>query len=131
MFRKLLSGCVLIFAAGCSTFHGTPPAAPQAALPDHYVVFFAPRTAQLASEAQAIVRRAAEAVQERKPSKIEIAVPPKVPGGPDVVEGRYTAIQNIIASTGADPNLYSRVVLLPDGINLPGGSDRAEIWLIP
>jgi hypothetical protein len=130
MLRKLLFGCVLMIVTGCSTLRGTPP--PQAALPpDRYVVFFAPRTAQLAGEAQDIVRQAATAVRQRKPSKIEIAVPPKVPGGPDVVESRYTAIQNIISASGTDSSLYSRAVLSSDGISVPGGSDRAEIRLIP
>ncbi len=133
MLRKLALGCVLIAVAGCGTIGGTrtvqtPQAEP---LPARYVVFFTPRTADLAVEAQVIVREAAKAAEERKPSKIEIAVPPKVPGGPDVVEDRYTAIQNIIAATGADPKLYSRVVLSADGVNLPGGNDRAEIRLIP
>ncbi len=134
--RKLAIAIVVIFAAGCSMMRATGPApAPQAAQaplpPDRYVVFFEPKTSELAMEAQTIVRQAALAAQQRKASKIEIAVPPAVPGGQNVVEGRYTAIQNIIASTGTAPGLYSRVVLSADAVSLPGGTDRAEIRLIP
>ena len=133
MVRGIFIGMAMMVVAACATLRGPGPgpSAPQAAVPDHYVVFFEPQTAQLAAEAQAIVRQAADAAQKRKPSKIEIAVPPRVAGGPDVVEGRYTAIQNIISATGADPALYSKVQLSSDGLNLPGASDRAEIRLIP
>ncbi len=109
-----------------------PQQAVQTALPpDRYVVFFQPKTSELAVEAQAIVRQAAAGAHQRKTSKIEIAVPPSVPGGPDVVESRYTAIQNIFAATGAAPGLYSRAVLSTDAVALPGGTDRAEIRLLP
>jgi hypothetical protein len=94
------------------------------------VVFFQPRTSELASDAQAIVRQAAMAAQQRKASKIEIAVPPAVPGGPNVVEGRYTAIQNIISASGANPGVYSRAVLSQNATTLAGGNDRAEIRLV-
>lgn len=134
MLRRLLAGLALILVAGCGTFRTAPdavPAAAEAAMPlDHYVVFFAPRTAQLAIDAQEIVREAAAAAKLRKASKIEIAVPPAVPGGTDVVEDRYTAIQNIISASGADPGLYRHVVLSSDAMALPGGVDRAEIRLI-
>lgn len=134
MLRKLLAGVVVILLAGCSTFRaGSDSAvpAPQASLPpDHYVVFFAPRTAQLAIDAQEIVREAAAAAKLRKASKIEIAVPPAVPGGTNVVEDRYTAIQNIISAAGTDPGLYTHAVLTTDAMALPGGVDRAEIRLI-
>ena len=134
MLRKVLAGLAVIVLAGCGTFHGginsasLAPAAPMP--PDHYVVFFAPRTAQLAVDAQEIVREAAAAAKLRKASKIEIAVPPAVPGGSNVVEDRYTAIQNIISAAGMDPGLYKHVVLSSDAMVLPGGVDRAEIRLI-
>ena len=127
--RKLLVCIALILTTGCSTFRTlAPQSAPP--LPDHYVVFFQPRTSELASDAQAIVRQAAMAAQQRKASRIEIAVPPAVPGGPNVVEGRYTAIQNIIAASGANPGVYSRAVLSQNATTLAGGNDRAEIRLV-
>ena len=129
MFRKAVISGVVILVAGCNTLKA--PAPQPAVLPDHFVVFFQPQTARLATEALAIVQQAAATAQKRRPSKIEIAVPPKIAGGPDVVEGRYTAIQNIFAATGADPALYSHVVLTANGMDLPGGNDRAEIRLIP
>lgn len=135
MLRRFLVSVALILLAGCGTFRGATDSArmapAQAALPpDHYVVFFAPRTAQLAFDAQEIVREAAAAAKLRKASKIEIAVPPAVPGGANVVEDRYTAIQNIISASGADPGLYAHAVLSIDAMALPGGVDRAEIRLI-
>lgn len=134
MLRRFLAGVVVILLAGCGTFRAASnsvPAAPQAPMPpDHYVVFFAPRTAQLAVDAQEIVREAAAAAKLRKASTIEIAVPHIVPGGANVVEDRYTAIQNIISATGTDPGLYRHVVLSGDAMALPGGVDRAEIRLI-
>lgn len=129
MLRRFVAGVVLILLAGCGIFRAAAP--PPAALPpDHYVVFFAPRTAQLASDAQEIVREAAAAAKLRKASRIEIAVPPAVPGGSNVVEDRYTAIQNIISASGGAPGLYIRVVLTSDAMALPGGGDRAEIRLL-
>lgn len=134
MLRRFLASAVLILLAGCGTFRAATDSvavAPQAPMPpDHYVVFFAPRTAQLAIDAQEIVREAAAAAKLRKASKIEIAVPRAVPGGTNVVEDRYTAIQNIISATGTDPGLYKHVVLSTDATTLPGGVDRAEIRLI-
>jgi cytochrome c-type biogenesis protein CcmH/NrfG len=133
--RRLAIALVVIFASGCSMMRGAGQAPQQAQmpLPDHYVVFFQPRTSELAEEAQVIVRQAALAAQQRKASRIEIAVPAAVPGGPNVVESRYTAIQNIISAAGAgtNPGLYSRVVLSTDAVALPGGTDRAEIRLVP
>ena len=123
--RKLLFCLALIAAAGCSTVRAPAPQPP-----DRYVVFFQPRTSELAADAQAIVRQAAMAAQQRKASKIEIAVPPAVPGGPDVVEGRYTAIQNIISASGGASGAYSRAVLSQTAVSLPGGDDRAEIRLV-
>lgn len=125
MLRRFVAGVVLILLAGCGTFRAAAPLPP-----DHYVVFFAPRTAQLASDAQEIVREAAAAAKLRKASRIEIAVPPAVPGGSNVVEDRYTAIQNIISASGGAPGLYIRVVLTSDAMALPGGGDRAEIRLL-
>jgi hypothetical protein len=137
MLRSFLAAAVLIVLAGCGTFRAatdsvlTTPMAAQAAMPpDHYVVFFAPRTAQLATDAQEIVREAAAAARLRKASRIEIAVPPAVPGAADVMEDRYTAIQNIISASGATPGLYMRVVLTSDAIAVVGGGDRAEIRLL-
>ncbi len=136
MLRRFLATTVVILLAGCGTFHSAidsaVPASVQAQAPmppDHYVVFFAPRTAQLAIDAQEIVREAAAAAKLRKATKIEIAVPPAVPGGSNVVEERYTAIQNIISASGS-PGLYQHVVLSSDAMALPGGVDRAEIRLL-
>ena len=133
--RRLLFCFALIVTAGCSTLRPTaPPAAQPAAQavlpPDRYVVFFEPRTSELASDAQAIIRQAAMAAQTRKASKIEIAIPAAVAGGPNVAEGRYTAIQNIISASGADPGIYSHAVLSQSAVSLPGGNDRAEIRLV-
>lgn len=130
MLRSFLAAAVLILLAGCGTFRAAAPPAQAALPPDHYVVFFAPRTAQLASDAQEIVREAAAAAKLRKASRIEIAVPPAVPGGSNVVEDRYTAIQNIISASGGAPGLYTRVVLTSDAMAVPGGGDRAEIRLL-
>lgn len=130
MLRRFVAGVVLILLAGCGTFRAEAPPVQAGVPPDHYVVFFAPRTAQLASDAQEIVREAAAAAKLRKASRIEIAVPPAVAGGSDVVEDRYTAIQNIISASGAAPGLYMRVVLTSDAMALPGGGDRAEIRLL-
>jgi len=137
MPRLFMLSIVLVLACACSTFRGTPQtaAAPQpvaaAPAPDRYVVFFSPRTAELATEAQFVVRQAAAAAQKRRMSRIEIAVPPVAPSGSDLVEGRYTAIQNIIAASGVDPKLYTRAELSSDAMTLPGANDRAEIRLIP
>lgn len=65
-----------------------------------------------------VVREAARAAQKRKPKKIEIAIPPAVQGGTDVIEGRSTAIQNIISTTEIDPKASPR-----DAANL---TDYAE-----
>ena len=128
MLRRALITFAVLVTAACGTLGRSTQ---QAALPpDHYVVFFSPRTAQLADDAQMIVRQAALAVRQRKPSKIEIAVPPAVPGGPNVVEGRYTAIQNMISAAGGDAAVYARVVLSSDAQRLPGANDRAEIRLL-
>ena len=130
MPRPFILSIVLILACACSTFRGAPQPAAVASAPDRYVVFFSPRTAELGMDAQSVVRLAALAAQKRKASRIEIAVPPEAPRSSDLVEGRYTAIQNIISATGIDAKLYARAVLSADAMVLPGANDRAEIRLI-
>jgi hypothetical protein len=135
MFRKLLIVSALMAASASISLTTdvlvtSARAAPVPQKPDRYVVFFAPGTAHLTAEAQEIVRKAAEAAQERTTTRIEIALPPAIAGGADMVDGRYTAIQNIFAASGADPTLYGRAVLMKDAIDLRGGNDRAEIRLI-
>jgi hypothetical protein len=134
MLKNTLIGCVLMISAGCAGSSDAPigsAANSVAPLPQaHYVVFFDPSGSKLDAEGRAIVREAAAAIGERRPSEIEIVVP-KAPGSADVAEARYVAIENIISSTGEGSPMRSRVVLASNGINLPGASDRAEIRLIP
>ncbi len=134
MLKNILIGCVGTIVAACAGSSDAPTgsAASQAALaPNHYVVFFAPKASRLDAEGQAVVHEAVAAIEQRRPSKIEIVVPTAVPAGPDVVEARYATIQNIISASGMDADMYSRVALASGGINLPGADDRAEIRLIP
>ena len=123
MSRIIAICVVLVLASACSTFRASGP--------DRYVVFFSPRTAQLTPEAQQVVRQAAVAAQKRKASEVEIAVPPEAPSSSNLVEGRYTAIQNIFSATGIDAKHYARAVLSADATTVPGGNDRAEIRLVP
>ena len=65
------------------------------------MLFFIPGTTQLSPEAQQIVRQAAgDARTER--AKIVIAIPPDTPGGVRLVEGRRTAVENILSAAGTD-----------------------------
>ena len=126
MFKTVVIGCALMMAqlAGAS-------AQASAVVKERYLVFFAPRGTQLDPTGQEIVREAVAAMDERRPSKIEIVAPPKASGGADVVEARYTAIQNIISAFGVDAAICTRVKLTASATDLPGANDRAEIRLIP
>jgi hypothetical protein len=109
---------------GCSLFRGTPRQ-------DFFVLFFVPGTIRLAPEAEQIVRQAAANARAGRVSKIVIAIPPDTPGGMPLVEGRQSAVENILSAAGTDPKLYSTVPLASAGTALQGAIDRAEIRLVP
>ena len=93
------------------------------------MLFFVPGTTQLSPEAQQIVRQAADDARTER-AKIVIAIPPDTPGGVRLVEGRRTAVENILSAAGTDAKLYSTVPLAAAGTAPQGGIDRAEIRLI-
>ena len=123
---KLFSIAVLPVAgvlASCSTM-------PRRAAPDFYVLFFVPGTSQLDPGAQQVVKQAAFSARMQKPMRIEIAVPPDTPGGTKLVEGRMTAIQNILSGEGTDPKLYVRGPVAEQAQPIPAAANRAEIRLV-
>lgn len=120
---RILTICLLaISLLGCSLFRGR-------AQQDFFVLFFVPGTTQLSPEAQQIVRQAADDARTER-AKIVIAIPPDTPGGVRLVEGRRTAVENILSAAGTDAKLYSTVPLAAAGTAPQGGIDRAEIRLI-
>lgn len=124
MMARLLAVCVLVLSlGGCSLFRGMPPQ-------DFFVLFFNPGTSQLAPEAQQIVRQAAANARSVRATQIVIAIPANTPGGMQLVEGRRTAVENILSAAGADPKLFSRVPLAAAGPAPQGAVDRAEIRLM-
>jgi hypothetical protein len=94
-------------------------------------LFFVPGTARLAPEAEQIVRQAAGIALASKVSKIEIAVPRDTPGGVPLVEGRITAIQNILSAAHVDQKLLAPAAPSDAAASLPGTANRAEIRLLP
>jgi hypothetical protein len=121
---RILAACLLALSLlGCSLFRSMPPQ-------DFFVLFFNPGTTQLAPEAQQIVRQAAANARAARASKIIIAIPPDTPGGVRLVEGRRTAVENILSAAGTDPKLYSAVPLAAAGPAPQGAIDRAEIRLV-
>ena len=121
---RILVVCLLALSlVGCSVFRSTPPQ-------DFFVLFFVPGTTRLAPEAEQIVRQAAAGARAARVSKIVIAIPPDTPGGVRLVEGRRTAVENILSAAGTDPKLYSAVPLAIAGTAPQGAIDRAEIRLV-
>ena len=121
---RLLAVCLLALSlSGCSLFRGMPPQ-------DFFVLFFNPGTSQLAPEAQQIIRQAAANARSVRAKQIVIAIPANTPGGMQLVEGRRTAVENILSAAGTDPKLYSRVPLVPTGAAPQVAVDRAEIRLV-
>jgi hypothetical protein len=121
---RILAACLLALSLlGCSLFRSMPPQ-------DFFVLFFNPGTTQLAPEAQQIVRQAAASARAARASKIVIAIPPDTPGGVRLVEGRRTAVENILSAAGTDPKLYTAVPLAAAGTAAQGAIDRAEIRLV-
>jgi hypothetical protein len=124
MMVRLLAVCLLVLSLpGCSLFRGMPPQ-------DFFVLFFNPSTSQLAPEAQQIVRQAAANARTLRARQIVIAIPANTPGGMQLVEGRRTAVENILSAAGTDPKLFSRVPLTAAGPAPQGALDRAEIRLV-
>lgn len=123
MQRFILASFLTFLISACAVFGPSGP--------DVYPVFFVPRTSDLTPEAQQIVRQAAANAQRRKLSKIEIAMPATPPGGAQLAEGRYTAIQNIISATGVDTKLFAHAALSMSAAAVAGGTDRAEIRFVP
>ena len=120
---RILTICLLaISLLGCSQFRGRAPQ-------DFFVLFFVPGTTQLSPEAQQIVRQAADDARTER-AKIVIAIPPDTPGGVRLVEGRRTAVENILSAAGTDAKLYSTVPLAAAGTAPQGAIDRAEIRLV-
>jgi hypothetical protein len=122
---RIFVACFLAIALlGCSVFRGMPSQ-------DFFVLFFVPGTTRLAPEAEQIVRQAAANARTAHVSKIVIAIPSDTPGGMPLVEGRRTAVENILSASGTDPKLYAPVALAGPGGALQGALDRAEIRLVP
>lgn len=95
------------------------------------MLFFNPGTTQLAPEAQQIVKQAAADARAARASQIIIAIPPDTPGGARLVEGRRTAVENILSAAGTDPKLYAAIPLASvAGTAAQGAIDRAEIRLV-
>jgi hypothetical protein len=121
---RIFVACLLaVSLLGCSLFRGRPPQ-------DFFVLFFVPGTTQLTPEAQQIVRQAADDARAARPSKVVIAIPPDTPGGVRLVEGRLTAVENILSAAGTDSKLYSTAALAVAGTAPQGAIDRAEIRLV-
>jgi hypothetical protein len=123
MTRILVTCLLALSLLGCSLFRSTPPQ-------DFFVLFFVPGTTKLAPEAEQIVRQAAASTRTTQVSKVVIAIPPDTPGGVRLVEGRQTAVENILSAAGTNPKLYSAVPLVAAGTAPQGAIDRAEIRLI-
>ncbi len=123
MARIFLACLLAMSLLGCSLFQSRPSQ-------DYFVLFFVPGTIRLAPEAEQIVRQAAASARAARVSKIVIAIPPDTPGGMPLVEGRRTAVENILSAQGTDPKLYSRVPLAAAGPAPRGAIDRAEIHLV-
>jgi len=121
--RALLVLALLVSLSACSSLQRMPRQ-------DFFVLFFVPDTIELAPEAQQIVRQAAANAKDGGFSKIDIAVPGDAPGNADLVEGRFTAIQNILSASGIDPKLFEHARLSDTATNLPGAANRAEIKLL-
>lgn len=125
--RHLFVAVILLsFLAGCTIFR-----VPMAPNPEHnlFVLFFVPGTTRLTPEAEQIVRQAADSALKRPRSKIEVAIPTDTPGGVPLVEGRITAIQNILSAARVDLKRLAPAALSDDAARLPGGADRAEVRL--
>jgi len=120
---RILTACLLaISLLGCGLFRGRAPQ-------DFFVLFFVPGTTRLSPEAQQIVRQAADDARTER-AKIVIAIPPDTPGGVRLVEGRRTAVENILSAAGTDAKLYSTVPLATAGTAPQGAIDRAEVRLV-
>ena len=124
--HALCIATLLGLLAGCTTMPRTM--VPKQSL---FVLFFVPGTARLAPEAEQIIRQAAGAALQSKVSKIEIAVPKDTPGGVPLVEGRVTAIQNILSASHVAQSLLAPTALADAGPSVPGSADRAEVRLLP
>jgi hypothetical protein len=122
---------LLAALAGCQTMSSSTSSMRLRPQQNLYIVFFTPGMIQLTPEAQDILRDAASAAMSRRVARIEVAVPPDVPGGRQLREGRFTAIQNLLSASGVRPGLYARAELSTDAVALPGAADRAEIRLLP
>jgi len=114
---------MLVALAGCAALRGAPAQ-------NFFVLFFVPGTSQLAPEAQQIVRQVAASAKAQKATKIQVSVPPDTPGGAQLVEGRFTAIENILSASGVDSKLYARAPLMTAGPDIAGAANRAEIRLV-
>jgi hypothetical protein len=122
--RTVVVVTMLGLLAGCMSMPGPPKQS-------LFLVFFIPGTVRLAPDAEQIVRQAAMIAASSKTSKIEVAVPVDTPGGMTLREGRFTAIQNVLASSNINPMLFTRAPVSDAAAKLPGGADRAEIRLLP
>jgi hypothetical protein len=122
--HAIIAATLLSLLAGCMTVRPAPKQS-------FFVLFFVPGTARLAPEADQIVRQAAGIALQSKVSKIEIAIPRDTPGGVPLVEGRFTAIQNILSAAHVDQKLLAPAAPSDATASLPGAADRAEIRLLP
>jgi hypothetical protein len=125
--RKLIAMTLLSLLTGCMLLQRSTMIAPKQNL---FVVFFVPGTSHLTPEAEQIVRQAAGTALQNMVTKIEIAVPRDTPGGVPLVEGRVTAIQNLLSASHVEQKYLAPTVLL-DTATIPAAVDRAEVRLLP
>jgi hypothetical protein len=123
MRRAALVLMLAVVLSNCSVFQQKPGQ-------DFFGVFFVPGTTELSPDAQAIVRQAAQSAKDIHAARIDVALPPDAPGGADLTEGRFTAIQNILSASGIGAGVLQRASLSDAAAKLPGAADRAEIRLL-
>ncbi len=124
MPRAIIALILVGALASCAIFRPAPRQ-------DFFVAFFVPGTIELTPEAIQIVQQAAATARSGRLSKIKIGVPTDAPGGIPLVEGRITAIQNILSASGANPMLYMRAPVSAAAAMIEGAANRAEIRLVP
>lgn len=97
---------------------------------DFFLMFFVSGNVQLSPEARRIVEQAAVSAKAQKPSIIEIAVPPDVPGAAPLFDARVSAIENVLSAEGVDSKWFAHRPLSEAETAVPGASSRAEIRIV-
>lgn len=99
--------------------------------PPKFIVFFSDRSAELPAVGKAIVKTAANGIQQNRPISVFIATGTRGSDGKGLSEPRFAAVRRALIDEGVSPKLIARAPIRGLRLMETGtANDRVEIRLL-